>query len=154
MLPKQRGQLQTRPDQTAALGKTAGGVISHHALKRPVPLGLSRLTFDECTTTNISSKVSTGRSRSITLRLESRVLYKRCPMGVAGGAGTPSLQHPNGVQPWGNYLFAQGKDTRNEGKPPARCALQPAYCHSHLQDFLPHLVSSLTTLVAYEQFCV
>lgn len=35
----------------------------------------------------------------------------------------PSLQHPNGVQPWGNYLFAQGRDTRNQGK--AVSALHP-----------------------------
>lgn len=37
-------------------------------------------------------------------------------MGIAKHAGAQTLQHPAGVQPWGNYLFAQGKDVRNEGQ--------------------------------------
>ena len=36
-------------------------------------------------------------------------------MGGKRAAAGNGLQHPQGVQPWGNYLFAQGRDTRNEG---------------------------------------
>lgn len=36
-------------------------------------------------------------------------------MGAGRAAVQTNCQHPLGVQPWGNYLFAQSKDTRNEG---------------------------------------
>ncbi|KAL3149040.1 hypothetical protein ABBQ32_001885 [Trebouxia sp. C0010 RCD-2024] len=36
-------------------------------------------------------------------------------MGGTRAAVEGALHHPQGVQPWGNYLFAQGRDTRNEG---------------------------------------
>lgn len=36
-------------------------------------------------------------------------------MGGTRASVEKGLQHPQGVQPWGNYLFTQGRDTRNEG---------------------------------------
>lgn len=36
-------------------------------------------------------------------------------MGGKKASVEEGLQHPQGVQPWGNYLFLPGRDTRNEG---------------------------------------
>ncbi|DBA74433.1 hypothetical protein WJX77_011321 [Trebouxia sp. C0004] len=36
-------------------------------------------------------------------------------MGSPKAPVSQATQHPHNVQPWGNYLFAQGKDTRNAG---------------------------------------
>ena len=36
-------------------------------------------------------------------------------MGALKAPVLQASQHPNNVQPWGNYLFAQGKDVRNAG---------------------------------------
>jgi hypothetical protein len=37
-------------------------------------------------------------------------------MGASKAPVSQATQHPHNVQPWGNYLFAQGKDTRNAGE--------------------------------------
>jgi len=37
-------------------------------------------------------------------------------MGASKAPAPHATQHPHNVQPWGNYLFAQGKDTRNAGE--------------------------------------
>ena len=37
-------------------------------------------------------------------------------MGASKDPAPNATQHPHNVQPWGNYLFAQGKDTRNAGE--------------------------------------
>lgn len=36
-------------------------------------------------------------------------------MGGKRASVEEELEHPQGVQPWGNYLFTQGRDTRSEG---------------------------------------
>ena len=58
------------------------------------------------------------RLRCVALVLCKRLRVARTDklsMGGKRAATVEGLQHPQGVQPWGNYLFTQGRDTRNEG---------------------------------------
>lgn len=55
-------------------------------------------------------------------------------MGGTRAAVEGALHHPQGVQPWGNYLFAQGRDTRNEG----------GFCS--LMGTLPYKTTTLSTI--------
>ena len=66
-------------------------------------------------------------------------------MGAGRAAVQVNCQHPQGVQPWGNYLFAQSRDTRNEGT----CRFRHVY-----EDTPRDKVTYLLQLSANQVFCL